>query len=261
MTARVMDGMALRAEMIAAIRAEIEADGVAVPCLATVVVGDNPRCHIFARDKRSAAADAGMTTVTVDLTAAATQGQVEEAIAGLATDPGVHGIFVQLPLPQDLDPDRIGQLIPVGKDVDGMRPDSRHAPTAPLAVIRLLERHQITISGRQAVIVGGTHRAMALLLTHRGADVTIVDDASPAVCRQADILVAASGRARSIGPGHVRPGAAVVDVTGAVDTEAVLQVAAAIAPYPAAVGPVAVACLLANTLDSAGTAPASRATA
>ena len=249
-----MDGVVLRRELVAAIRAEL--DGSLNACLATVVVGDNPRCHILARGRRSAAEDAGLRAVGVDLPSAATQDEVEEALARLADDHGVHGIFVQLPLPAHLDPDRILRLVAPAKDVDGMGPDSVHAPPTAQAVVRLLDHYAVAVTGRRVVIVGRV-AGMATLLARRGADVTEADEAdeadeaAPDVCREADILIAAGGRPGSIGPDHVRPGAAVVDVTGDVDLERVEAIAGAVAPYPAGVGPVALACLLRNTLDAA----------
>jgi len=253
MKALVMDGIVLRREILAGIRDEITqaaAAGSPPPCLATVVVGDNPRCHILARGTRSAAAEVGMRTATVDLPGTATQDEVEKAVGGLGDDPGVHGIFVQLPLPGHLDLDALLALVPPVKDVDGMLPHRGHAPTSPLAVVRLLDRYDVAISGRRVVVVGDP-RGMALLLGDKGGDVTQVDRASPEVCREADILVAAAGRPHTVGADHVRPGAAVVDVTGDVDLAAVEAVAGAVAPYPTAVGPVALACLLRNTLDAA----------
>ena len=218
------------------------------------MVGDNPRCHAFARDKRSAAADAGITTVAVDLDASATQHEVEDAVGRLAADPTVDGIFVQLPLPDHLDP----VTIPPAKDVDGAHPASIHDPTTAAAVVRLLDRYDIDVgtAGRRVVIVGRRHPAIARLLAARGADVIVLDDAgggrpSPADCRPADVLIVTTGRPRTITAHHVRPGAAVVDVVGAVDLVSVSAAARAIAPYPTAVGPVAVACLLRNTLDAA----------
>ncbi|HVF14106.1 MAG TPA: bifunctional 5,10-methylenetetrahydrofolate dehydrogenase/5,10-methenyltetrahydrofolate cyclohydrolase [Acidimicrobiales bacterium] len=257
MTALAMDGVVLQAEMVAAVRAEIEAshpsvgdgDGSPSTCLATVVVGDNPRCHIFARDKRAAAAEAGMRTVTVDLTGAATQEEVEDAISRLADDPTVHGIFVQLPVSGHVDLDRIIELVPPAKDVDARRGDSPLAPTGAMAVVALLDRYEIRLAGQRVVVVGRV-RGFEELLAGRGAQVILTGEAVPDVCRGADILVAAAGRPRTIGPDHVRRGAAVVDVTGDIDRGPVEDVAGAIAPYPAAVGPVAVACLLRNTLTA-----------
>ncbi len=248
---RVMDGMLLRREILAAVRAD---PGTASACLATVVVGDNPRCHIFARGKRSSAAEVGMRSTKVDLTGTATQAEVEDAISLLATDAGVHGIFVQLPLPGHLDVEGITRLVPPLKDVDGMNPDGPHPPTTALAVVRLLDRFEITITGRRVVVVGQV-RGMERLLVGRGADVTVTDEATPDTCRPADILIAGAGRPGTIGAGHIRPGATVVDVTGDVDLDQALTVAGAVAPYPATVGPVAVACLLRNTLDAAKLAP------
>ncbi len=229
-----MDGVAVRAEMIAAMRAR--SDTAARPaCLATVVVGDNPRCHAFARDKRAAAAAAGIATVAVDLPAAATQAEVDAAVAALAAD----GIFVQLPLPSHLRP----PAIPPAKDVD-----ADHQTTS-LAVVHLLDHYDIPIDRRRAVVVG-VHPDMARRLADRGAEVTTVDHPAPDFCRAADILVVATGRPRTVTADHVRPGATVVDLTGAVDNDAVAATAGALAPYPTGVGPVAVACLLRNTLDA-----------
>ncbi len=244
-----MDGVGLRAEMIAALRDEAAARAHHA-CLATVVVGDNPRCHAFARDKRGAAAEAGITTVAVDLAASTSQSDLDRAIATLAADDGVHGVFVQLPLPDHL---HLGP-IPPAKDVDGVGPGSPHAPTTAAAVLRLLDRYAIDLEGRRAVVLGtDRHPAIARLLTARGADVTVLDDAQSAAqtCRQADILVAAAGRPRTVTADHVRPGATVIDVTGDVDLPSVATVAGAVAPYPLGVGPVAVACLLRHTVDAA----------
>jgi methylenetetrahydrofolate dehydrogenase (NADP+)/methenyltetrahydrofolate cyclohydrolase len=241
-----MDGVVLGREIRAGVRAEIER-GSSAPCLATVVIGDNPRCHILARGKRSAAAEVGMRTVSVDLPATADASDVEQAIAGLGRDPGVDGIFLQLPLPGHLDLGSLLDLVPADKDVDGMRTDSPHGATTALALVRPRERFDVAIAGRRAVVVGRV-RGMESLLAARGAHVTQIEDPMPEVCREAEILVAAAGRSGSIRSEHVRPGAAVADVTGDVDPDAISEVAGAIAPYPAAVLPVALACLLRNTL-------------
>ncbi|MEA2828012.1 MAG: methylenetetrahydrofolate dehydrogenase / methenyltetrahydrofolate cyclohydrolase [Actinomycetota bacterium] len=241
-----MDGVTLRAEMIAAMRDEAPAAPAA--CLATVVVGDNPRCHAFARDKRSAATEAGIATVAVDLAAATTQDELDRAIAALAADDaGVHGIFVQLPLPDHLHL----SPIPPAQDVDGAHPGSLHAPTTPAAVLRLLDRYGIALDGRLVVVVGGRHPRLADLLAARGADVTVLAEPAPGTCRPADILVAAAGRPHTITADHVGRGATVIDITGDLDLPAVATVAGAVAPYPLGVGPVAVACLLRHTLDAA----------
>ena len=221
-----MDGVALRSEMIAALRAEAAYAGGGTACLATVVVGDNPRCHAFARDKRTAAADAGLATVSVDLPGTATQAEVDGAIARLAADPAVDGIFVQLPLPAHL-----GRhpLVPPAKDVDGIGPGSPHEPATALAIVRLLERYGVPITGRRAIAPAPIAGALA----RRGAH--IVDQVEAA-----DIVVATG----DIDPDDIKAGAAVVDLTGGL----VPGRAGAVAPYPTGVGPVAIACLLANTV-------------
>jgi len=245
-----MDGVALGRAMIEAMRAEA---GDRAACLATVVVGDNPRCHAFARDKRAAAANAGIATVAVDLAAAATQDEVQDAVGRLGADPAVHGIFLQLPLPRHLDLAGVVDLVPPRKDVDGMRPVAVHSPTTPLAVVRLLEHHGIPIRGRRAVVVSapGAQAVLDLLLTVHGADVAVTDQPAADVCRTADILVVADGRPGAITADHVRPGATVIDLVGALDVASVRERAGAVGPYPTSVGPVAVACLLRNTLDAA----------
>jgi len=188
--------------------------------------------------------------VSIDLARSATQAEVEDVLARLGADPDIDGIFLQLPLPRHLALDRAARLVPLVNDVDALRADSPHTPTTPLAVVGLLDCYDISIADRRAVVVGPSP-GMARLLTVRGAHVTTTDDPSPEICREAEILVVAAGRPRSIGPDHIRTGAAVVDLTGAVDADRVGAIVGAIAPYPAAVGPVAIACLLRNTLDAA----------
>ena len=257
MTARILDGIALRREMTAALRVEVEAastDGAPPPCLATVVVGDNPRCHILARGKRSAAEEVGMRSVSVDLPASATQEEVEEAITRLGNDPGVHGVFMQLPLPGHLALEPILDFLPPAKDVDAMGSGGLHRPTTPLAVIRLLDRYEFPVDGRSVVVVGRS-RGMERTLGDRGAQVTVASDASPIGRIECDILIATASRPESITGRHVRPGAVVVDLTGDVNQAEVEAVADALAPYPTGVGPVVLACLLRNTLDAAMLGP------
>lgn len=277
MTAILMDGNALRDEMVAALRSEIEAAGSPAVCLATVLVGDDPPSQRYIRSKQRKAAEAGMRSRHVDLPATATQGQVEAAVAELAADADVHGILVQLPLPAGLDPEAALALLPADKDVDGLTEQSmgrlvRGQPglvgCTPLGVMRLLQRYGVETSGRRAVVVGRSTLVglpLTLLLARKGVDatVTLAHSRTPdlaALCRQADILVGAAGQARMITVDHVKPGAAVIDVgvsrteagiVGDVDQEAVVAVAGWLTPMPGGTGPMTIACLLENTLSAA----------
>ena len=189
----------------------------------------------------------------------------------------MHGILVQLPLPAGLDAEAVLDLVPPEKDVDGLTERSMgrllrgrpgHVPCTPKGVMRLLERYGVGVSGQRAVVVGRSTLVglpMTLLLARKGVDatVTLAHSRTPdlvAVCREADIIVAAAGMARMISAAHVRRGAAVVDVgvsrseegiVGDVDFEAVQAVAGAITPMPGGTGPMTIACLLENTLEAA----------
>jgi methylenetetrahydrofolate dehydrogenase (NADP+)/methenyltetrahydrofolate cyclohydrolase len=273
----VMDGKLLRDEIVAGLRTTIEAAGSPAVCLATVLVGDDPPSHSYVRSKHRQAELAGLQSRHVELPVTATQEHVEEAVGRLVADPDVHGILVQLPLPDGLDAERVLRLIPPDKDVDGLterslgrlvRGEPGLVPCTPLGVMRLLERYEVPISSQRAVVVGRSTLVglpLALLLARKGVDatVTIAHSRTPdltAVCREADILVGAAGQARMITANHVRPGAAVIDVgvsrteagiVGDVDFDAVRRVAGWITPMPGGTGPMTVACLLENTLAAA----------
>lgn len=273
----LMDGNRLRDEIVAELNAEITAVGGPAVCLATVLVGDDKPSRIYVRNKQRKAAEAAMESRHVELSIDATQSEVEEAVGGLAEDPGVHGILVQLPLPEGLDPDAVLELIPPEKDVDGLTPRSMgrlvrgqrgHVPCTPLGVMRLLDRYGVTTSGQRAVVIGRSTLVglpQVLLLGRKGVDATptLAHSRTPElreVCRQADIVVAAAGMARLVTADFVRPGAAVIDVgisrtadgiVGDVDFEAVQAVAGAVTPMPGGTGPMTIACLLQNTLAAA----------
>ena len=277
MTAIVMDGNALRDETVLALRAQIEAAGSPPVCLATVLVGDDPPSQRYVRSKQRKAAEAGLQSRHVDLPATASQGQVEAAVAELSADPDVHGILVQLPLPDGLDPEAVLALIPPEKDVDGLTERSmgrlvRGQPglvgCTPLGVLRLLERYGVETAGKRAVVVGRSTLVglpLALLLARKGTDATVTLAHSRtadlvAVCREADILVGAAGQAHMITVDHVKPGAAVIDVgvsrteagiVGDVDQAAVAEVAGWLTPMPGGTGPMTIACLLENTVTAA----------
>jgi methylenetetrahydrofolate dehydrogenase (NADP+)/methenyltetrahydrofolate cyclohydrolase len=282
----LMDGARLRDEIIAELRTAIEAAGSPPVCLATVLVGDDRPSQVYVRIKHRKAEEAAMTSRSVELPPTAAQAEVEEAVAALVADPAVHGILVQLPLPDGLDPEPVLDLLPPEKDIDGLselsmgrliRGKPGHVPCTPLGVLRLLDRYGVPTAGSRAVIVGRSTLVglpLALLLARKGTDatVTLAHSRTPElaeVCREADILVGAAGQARMLGPDHVRPGAAVIDVgvsrteaglVGDVDFDAVQAIAGAITPMPGGTGPMTVACLLENTLAAArmqGAFPAS----
>ncbi|MFM7252361.1 MAG: bifunctional 5,10-methylenetetrahydrofolate dehydrogenase/5,10-methenyltetrahydrofolate cyclohydrolase [Ilumatobacteraceae bacterium] len=275
----LMDGVRLRGEIIASLRATIEGAGSPPVCLATVLVGDDKPSRLYVGSKRKLAGEAGMTSTHVELGNDATQAQVEDAVAALAADPSVHGILCQLPLPKGLDPEPVLALIPPDKDVDGLTERSMgrlvrglpgHVGCTPLGVMRLLERYGVTTAGRRAIVIGRstlTGLPQVLLLGRKGADATVTlahsrttDADMIDICRQSDIIVACAGQARMITAAHVKPGAAVVDVgvsrteagiVGDVDFDAVQAVAGAITPMPGGTGPMTIASLLENTLNAA----------
>jgi methylenetetrahydrofolate dehydrogenase (NADP+) / methenyltetrahydrofolate cyclohydrolase len=273
----LMDGARLRDEIVADLRATVEAAGSPPVCLATVLVGDDRPSQIYVRIKQRKAGEAGMESRAVELPDTVSQAELEDEVAGLVADPAVHGILVQLPLPAGLDPEPVLALLPPEKDVDGLtalslgrlvRGQPGLVPCTPLGVMRLLERYGVPTAGSRAVVVGRSTLVglpLSLLLARKGVDatVTIAHSRTPElaeVCRQADILVAAAGAARMITGAHVRAGAAVIDVgvsrteegsVGDVDFDAVQAIAGAITPMPGGTGPMTVACLLQNTLAAA----------
>ena len=277
MSALLMDGNALRDELVAGLRTRITDAGSPAICLATVLVGDDGPSQRYVKMKHKKAAEAGLTSRHIDLPATATQAEVESVVRGLAVDDDVHGILVQLPLPDGLDAEPVIDLIPPEKDVDGLTERSmgrlvRGRPglvgCTPLGVMRLLERYDITTSGERAIVIGRSTLVglpLTLLLARKGVDATVTlahsrtGDMAAAV-READIVVAAAGQARMITAEMVKPGATVIDVgvsrtesgiVGDVDFEPVAQVAGHITPMPGGTGPMTIACLLENTLTAA----------
>lgn len=272
-----MDGNALRDELLEDLRERIEAAGTPSICLATVLVGDDPPSQRYVRSKQRKANEIGMRPRHVDLPPTTTQGQVEAAVAELSADPDVHGILVQLPLPAGLDADAVIDLIPPEKDVDGLTERSmgrlvRGVPglvgCTPLGVMRLIERYGVQTSGRRAVVIGRSQLVglpLSLLLARKGVDATVTMAHSRtkdliAVCREADIIVAAAGQAHMVTADHVTPGAAVIDVgqsrtaegvVGDVDPVGVAEVAGWLTPNPGGTGPMTIACLMENTVTAA----------
>jgi methylenetetrahydrofolate dehydrogenase (NADP+)/methenyltetrahydrofolate cyclohydrolase len=273
--AQILDGKKIAAEVRARIKTEVAALGEK-PGLAAVLVGDNPASVIYVRNKRKACEEAGMYSEEHKLPESATQAELRKLIARLNFDPRIHGILIQLPLPKQLNTDEILLDISPDKDVDGLHPYNVgrltmghpvFVPCTPYGVLEMLKAAQIPIEGARAVVVGRSNlvgRPAALLLMHRNATVTICHSRTReigAICREADILVAAIGKAHFVTGDMVKPGAAVIDVginrlpdgklVGDVDFAAAEKVAGWITPVPGGVGPMTIAMLLANTLTSA----------
>jgi methylenetetrahydrofolate dehydrogenase (NADP+)/methenyltetrahydrofolate cyclohydrolase len=269
----------MQAEIAGAV-AELERTRGVRPGLAAVLVGDNPASQVYVRNKRKACAKAGMTSWLHELPAATTQAELLGLVDRLNRDPAVHGILVQLPLPEQIEEAAVIRAVAPAKDVDGFGPESlgllaaghpRYLPCTPAGVQQLLVRNGVEVAGRHVVIVGRSNivgKPLALILMQKatGADATVTVCHSrtrnmPALTRQADVLVVAIGKAKFLTADMVRPGAAVVDVgvnrlpdgklCGDVDFDAVRAVASAITPVPGGVGPMTITMLLHNTLLAA----------
>lgn len=276
MAATIIDGRAVAKvfkEEIADRTAEMIASGV-TPHLAVVLVGENSASQVYVRNKENSCIRAGMLSSVIRMDENTTQEALEEVVVKLNKDVSVHGILVQLPLPKHLDEARVLRLINPDKDVDGfhamnsgrlMNGQKGFVPCTPLGVMKLLEAYDIPVSGKHAVVIGRSNivgKPMAMLLLAANATVTICHSRTQnlaEITRQADILVAAVGRAGFVTADMVKPGAAVIDVginrvdgqiVGDVDYAAVSEVAGYITPVPGGVGQMTIAMLLANTLDA-----------
>ena len=279
MAARLIDGKAVAARVRAQVKEDVAAfaaaSGGRVPGLATILVGDDPASAVYVGAKIKACGEAGITSVHRPLPADASREQVLALVDELNADPAVSGILCQLPVPKPLDGVEITNRIAAGKDVDGLTianagrlalgmPGLR--PCTPAGVMLLLEEAGATLRGARAVVIGRSNlfgKPMAQMLLAQDATVTMCHSRTadlPGVCREADILIAAVGRARMVGADWVKPGAIVIDVgmnrlesglCGDVDFDAVQEVASAITPVPGGVGPMTIACLLQNTLAAA----------
>jgi methylenetetrahydrofolate dehydrogenase (NADP+)/methenyltetrahydrofolate cyclohydrolase len=277
-SARVIDGKAVSAEVRERVRGEVAeyaAEAGRTPALATVIVGDDPASEIYVANKHKACEAAGMRSVHHGLAGETTQEELLDLVRALGADDDVDGILVQLPLPPHLDSAAVVAALDPRKDVDGLTPTSAGllasgapglVPCTPAGVIELLDHEGAELEGAGAVVVGRSQlvgRPLASLLLGRSATVTICHSRTrdlPAVCREADVLIAAVGVPELIGVDAVKPGAIVIDVgmnrteeglRGDVDFAAVSDVASAITPVPGGVGPMTIAMLLVNTLTAA----------
>ncbi|MDY4542870.1 MAG: bifunctional methylenetetrahydrofolate dehydrogenase/methenyltetrahydrofolate cyclohydrolase FolD [Candidatus Ventricola sp.] len=277
MAATLIDGRAvakaLKEEIAQRTQAMI-AQGV-TPHLAVVLVGEDPASQVYVRNKENGCIKAGIRSTVIRLEEDCTQQELEETVKRLNADASVDGILVQLPLPKHLNEASVLRLIDPDKDVDGfhamnsgrlMNGQPGFVPCTPLGVMKLLEAYGIDPAGKHAVVIGRSNivgKPMAMLLLRANATVTICHSRTQnlaEITRQADILVAAVGRANFVTADMVKPGAAVIDVginrvdgkiVGDVDFDAVSGVAGYITPVPGGVGQMTIAMLLANTLDAA----------
>lgn len=279
MTALRIDGIALAAKTRAAVAQRAKAFEARLgrpPGLTVVVVGDNPASAVYVRNKVKACDEAGFRSEKIALAQDCSESMLLETIDRLNQDERVDGILVQLPLPPQINAHRVIEAIAAEKDVDGFHVANAGAlmigeplfrPCTPYGVMKLLEEAQVSIRGAEAVILGASNivgKPMAMLLLQAGATVTLCNSKTRSLAdhtRRADILVAAVGRPHLVTADMVKPGAVVIDVginrlddgrlAGDVDTEAVSAVASAITPVPGGVGPMTIAMLLVNTMESA----------
>jgi methylenetetrahydrofolate dehydrogenase (NADP+) / methenyltetrahydrofolate cyclohydrolase len=278
MTARVLDGAAMAAEVLSALRPRVEtlaARGIK-PGLATVLVGDNPASRSYVRNKLRTCAETGLHAELHELPATCAEADILAKVKTLNESPTVHGMIVQLPLPRGVNTQRILQSVALEKDVDGFNwcnlgalvdGHVELAPCTPLGVMKMLEHAGVALEGKHAVVIGRSSivgKPLALMLIASGATVTVCNSKTPdlaAHTRTADVLVAAAGRARLVTAEMVKPGAVVIDVginrdangklVGDVDYDPVRELAGAVSPVPGGVGRMTVAMLVANTVLAA----------
>lgn len=278
-TASIIDGKAIAAALrrrVANEVAALEADGKK-PGLAVILVGDDPASHVYVANKIKACAEVGITSYEHRMDADSSEQQIRHAIKNLNANPSVHGILLQLPLPAHLNADALIQTIAPEKDVDGLtfvnagKLVAGHAsgmvPCTPQGALMLIQTVKSDLTGLNAVVIGRSllfGKPMAQLLLAQNCTVTIAHSKTKdlaAVCKQADILVAAVGRAKMVKGEWIKPGAIVIDVginrmddgklCGDVDYAEAAKVATAITPVPGGVGPMTIACLMQNTVKAA----------
>jgi methylenetetrahydrofolate dehydrogenase (NADP+)/methenyltetrahydrofolate cyclohydrolase len=279
MSAQLIDGKTIAA----AIRAEIKqraAEFIARtgirPCLAAVLVGEDPASSVYVRNKGKACIEAGMLSRQINLPATTSEKELLDLVGRLNADDAVHGILVQLPLPDQIDESKVIEAIAPGKDVDGFHPvnagrlfigEPGFIPCTPYGILKILDYEKVELKGKHAVVVGRSNivgKPVAILLLSRHATVTICHSRTqdlPGVVRSADVVIAAVGKAEMIRGSWIRPGAVVIDVginrlpdgrlVGDVAFEEARAVAGKITPVPGGVGPMTITMLLHNTLEAA----------
>lgn len=279
MPARIIDGAAVAARLRQTIAARIQAGGGPVPGLAVVLVGEDPASQVYVRNKGKATTEVGMRSIEHKLDASTSEATLLALIAQLNADPAVDGILVQLPLPKQIDAERVIQAIDPDKDVDGFHAinagrlatgQAGLVPCTPRGCMLLLKEAAPQTAGLHAVVLGRSNivgKPVAQLLLQADCTVTIAHSKTrdlPALCRTADILVAAIGKPEFVRGDWIKPGAIVIDVginrvpaadgksklCGDVATAEAAERAGAITPVPGGVGPMTIACLLENTLTA-----------
>jgi methylenetetrahydrofolate dehydrogenase (NADP+)/methenyltetrahydrofolate cyclohydrolase len=283
MAARIIDGKAIAAELRAAVAAEVQRlarEHQVEPGLAVVLVGENPASAVYVRNKSKQTLEAGMRSFDHRLPETVSESDLLALVDKLNADPAVHGILVQLPLPQQIDSQKVLNAVDPAKDVDGFHPMnagrlstglSALTPCTPLGCIMLAKSVHRSLEGMNAVIVGRSNivgKPLVQLLLNENATVTVAHSKTrdlPEICRRADLLFAAVGRAEMVRGDWVKPGATVIDVginrisgpdgknriVGDVAFAEAEKVAGAITPVPGGVGPMTIACLLVNTVRAA----------
>jgi len=279
MTARIIDGKAIAAQ----VRADVAAHVTKLPSppgLAAVIVGDDPASHVYVGQKRKMASEVGIMSYDHDYPTAISQVELLDHVHVLNNNPLVHGILVQMPLPGHIDPIEVQEAIDPRKDVDGLHPENqgllalgrpRFIPATPAGIVEIIERSGIEVEGRRVVVIGRSAlvgRPLSILLSVKApglnATVTLCHTGTKDVAaytREADIVIVAAGRRNTLTADMVAPGATVVDVgtnrdeagklVGDVDFAGVSEVAGAITPVPGGVGPMTVAMVLMNTTRAA----------
>lgn len=273
--AYLINGKEISATIRAELKKRIEEAGIR-PGLAVVLVGDDPASQIYVRNKHRACGETGIYSEVYTLPAETRQEDLEELIGQLNESPQIHGILVQLPLPKHLDALRVIEKISPEKDVDAFHPVNvgrlmtgcdGFLPCTPAGVIELLKRSGVALSGKRAVVLGRSNivgKPLAMLLLRENATVTVCHSRTEnlkQICREADILVSAIGRAEFVTGDMIKPGAAVIDVgmnrnaeeklCGDVNFREAEQVAGYITPVPGGVGPMTITMLLENTVRAA----------
>lgn len=277
-SAQIIDGKLISAALMDDIAAQVAALDVkpdVKPALAVILVGDDPASHVYVGNKIKACAKTGIRSIEHRLPETATNEDIERVIAGLNADENVHGILLQLPLPKGLDSDRLVQMISPAKDVDGLNILNvgklvagldGMVPCTPQGSLMLIQSVKQDISGLHAVVIGRSllfGKPMAQLLLAQNCTVTMAHSKTrnlAEICKTADIIVAAVGRPKMVQADWVKPDAIVIDVginrldtgklCGDVDFEAVSKIAGFITPVPGGVGPMTIACLMANSLKA-----------
>jgi methylenetetrahydrofolate dehydrogenase (NADP+) / methenyltetrahydrofolate cyclohydrolase len=282
MTATLIDGKAVAADLRRRLTAAIAGLSAAhgwKPGLAVVLVGEDPASQVYVRNKAKQTVEVGMASIEHKLAATTSETDLLALVAKLNADPAIDGILVQLPLPKHIDSQKVLELIRPDKDVDGFHPMNAGrlatgapglVPCTPLGSVILAKSVAADLSGMEAVVVGRSNivgKPVAQLLLAENCTVTIAHSRSrdlPAICRRADLLVAAVGRPEMVKGDWIKPGAIVIDVginrigsgdtaklVGDVDFASAIAVAGAITPVPGGVGPMTIACLLRNTVQAA----------